>query len=106
MDDPYYLALLADACLRAGRLDAAQAASKAVSRMAPTGRKFFFESELHRLAGELLLRLGRYERGRDASARGAGVGAPPGLALPRAARGAEPRPPPPRPKGRTTRHAR
>lgn len=61
MDDPYYLALLGDACLRAGRLDAAQAAIEDGLSLAPTGRKFFFEGELHRLAGELLLQLGRHE---------------------------------------------
>jgi predicted ATPase len=58
MDDPYYLALLGDACARAGRTDSAWAAVEAGLARAPTSRKFFFESELHRLAGELLLRLG------------------------------------------------
>jgi predicted ATPase len=58
MDDPYYLALLGDACARAGRIDSAWAAVEAGLARAPTSRKFFFESELHRLAGELLLRLG------------------------------------------------
>jgi DNA-binding SARP family transcriptional activator/predicted ATPase len=59
MDDPYYFALLADACTRAGRVDAAWAAVEAGLGHAPTGRRFFFESELHRLAGELLLLLDR-----------------------------------------------
>ena len=59
MDDPYYFALLADAHVRAGRIDAAWAAVEAGLGHAPPGRRFFFESELHRLAGELLLRLDR-----------------------------------------------
>jgi DNA-binding SARP family transcriptional activator len=59
MDDPYYFTLLADACTRAGRVDAAWAAVEAGLAEGPVGRRFFFESELHRLAGELLLRLGR-----------------------------------------------
>jgi predicted ATPase len=61
MDDPYYLALLGDACMRAGRLDEAWLAVEDGLSRAPTGRRFFFESDLHRLAGELLLRLGRRE---------------------------------------------
>ena len=71
MDDPYYFALLADAYARAGRIDAAWAAVEAGLGHAPTGRKFFFESELHRLAGELLLRLDRRDEAEDAYARGA-----------------------------------
>ena len=59
MDDPYYLALLADACTRAGRIDEAWAAVEGALRLAPYTRTFFFESELARLSGELLLRRGR-----------------------------------------------
>ena len=59
MDDPYYFALLADACMRAGRNEAAWAAVEAGLGHAPSGRRFFFESELHRLAGEILLHLDR-----------------------------------------------
>jgi DNA-binding SARP family transcriptional activator len=59
MDDPYYFALLADACLRAGRIDDAMAAVEAGLADLVSGRRYFFESELHRLAGELLLRLDR-----------------------------------------------
>jgi predicted ATPase len=59
MDDPYYFALLADAALRAGRIDAAGAAVEEALARAPRGRRFFFESELHRLEGELLVRLDR-----------------------------------------------
>jgi DNA-binding SARP family transcriptional activator len=59
MDDPYYLALLADASARTGRIDTAAASVEEAFRLAPPGRGFFFESELHRLTGEVLLRLGR-----------------------------------------------
>jgi predicted ATPase len=59
MDDPYYFALLADACLRAGRIDETRAAVDAALEHAPAGRRFFFESELLRLEGDLLLRLDR-----------------------------------------------
>ncbi len=66
MDDPYYYGLLADARLRAGRIEAGCAAVEAGIAVAAPNRSFFFESELHRLAGELLLRLDRRE---DAEAR-------------------------------------
>jgi DNA-binding SARP family transcriptional activator/predicted ATPase len=80
MDDPYYFALLADACMRAGRIDAAWAAVEAGLGHAPPGRRFFFESELHRLAGELLLRLDRRDeaetRMREALQLARGQGSP------------------------------
>jgi DNA-binding SARP family transcriptional activator len=66
MDDPYNLALLADACARAGRVDAAFAALERARERAPSTRRFFYESELARLSGELLLRQGR---GDEAEAR-------------------------------------
>ncbi len=59
MDDPYYFALLADARARAGRLDAAVAAVEAGLAHTPATRGFFFESELRRVEGELLLRVDR-----------------------------------------------
>ena len=55
MDDPYYLALLADAHARAGQIAEAWAVVEAGLALAPAGRGFFFESELHRTAGQLLL---------------------------------------------------
>lgn len=64
MDDPYYFTLLADACARAGRTDAAFAALEAAH--ASAGRRFFFESELVRIEGELLARV---DRGKDAEIR-------------------------------------
>jgi predicted ATPase len=59
MDDTYYLALLADAHARAGQIAEAWAAVEAGLALAPAGRGFFFESELHRTAGQLLLLQGR-----------------------------------------------
>jgi tetratricopeptide (TPR) repeat protein len=59
MDDPYYLALLADAHVRAGQIDEAWSAVEAGLALAPAGRGFFFESELHRTAGQLLSLQGR-----------------------------------------------
>ena len=63
MDDPYFLALLADACVRAGQFDRASAAAEDGLAHMARGRRFFFECELHRLAGELLLRLERRDEG-------------------------------------------
>ena len=80
MDDPYYFALLADACMRAGRNEAAWAAVEAGLGHAPPGRRFFFESELHRLAGEILLHLDRRDeaetRMREALELARGQGSP------------------------------
>jgi tetratricopeptide (TPR) repeat protein len=64
MHDPYFFALLADACTRAGRIEAAWTAVEAGLAHVPPGRRFFFESELHRLAGELLLHLDRPDEAR------------------------------------------
>jgi DNA-binding SARP family transcriptional activator len=63
MDDPYYFALLADARARAGHVDAALAAVEAGLARTPVARRFFFESELRRLEGVLLLQLGRVDEG-------------------------------------------
>jgi DNA-binding SARP family transcriptional activator len=63
MDDPYFLALLADACVRAGQFDRASAAVETGLAHMADGRRFFIECELHRLAGELLLRLERRDDG-------------------------------------------
>jgi predicted ATPase len=65
MDDPYYFALLADACTRAGRFDDAWGAVEAGLEPAASGRRFFFESELHRLAGEILVRLDRRDEAEE-----------------------------------------
>jgi ATP/maltotriose-dependent transcriptional regulator MalT len=63
MDDPYFLALLADACMRAGQLHRASAAVETGLAHMARGRRFFIECELHRLAGELLLRFERLDDG-------------------------------------------
>ena len=95
MDDPYFLALLADACVRAGQFDRASAAAGTGLAHMARGRRFFFECELHRLAGKLLLRLERRDEERRAYAKRSGWRAPSGC-FPRATRSAEPCRPPPR----------
>ena len=53
MDDPHYLALLAEAQLVAGELDAGLAAVAAARELAQRERSLFYEPELHRLDGAL-----------------------------------------------------
>ena len=65
MDDPYYLALLADAHIRSGQIDEAWAAVEAGLALAPAGRRFFFESELHRTAGQVLVLQGRRDEAQE-----------------------------------------
>jgi predicted ATPase len=56
MEDPYFLGLLADAYASSGQIEPGLAAlADALARL-PSGRGFFFEAELQRLRGELLLR--------------------------------------------------
>ena len=69
MDDAFYLGLLADACARAGRGDEALAALEEARAEVPRGGRFFWEAELGRLRGELLVRAGRPEEGEDALRR-------------------------------------
>ena len=66
MDDAFYLGLLADARARAGRGDEALAALEEARAEVPRGGRFFWEAELGRLRGELLVRAGRPEEGEDA----------------------------------------
>ena len=54
MEDPHYLALLADANLRAGQLDAGYSAVDEAIELASRERSLFYEPELHRLAAGLL----------------------------------------------------
>jgi DNA-binding winged helix-turn-helix (wHTH) protein/predicted ATPase len=55
MEDPYFLALLADAYASSGEIAPGLAAlADALARL-PSGRGFFYEAELYRLRGELLL---------------------------------------------------
>jgi predicted ATPase/DNA-binding winged helix-turn-helix (wHTH) protein len=56
MEDPYFLALLADAYASSGEIESGLTAlAEALARL-PHGRGFFYEAELYRLRGELLLR--------------------------------------------------
>ena len=59
MDDPHYLALLAEAQLRAGDLDAGLAAVAEALELARRERSLFYEPELHRLDGALHAAAGR-----------------------------------------------
>ena len=53
--EPYFLSLLAETCLRAGRIDAAgERLAEAVAQVEKSGERWW-EAELHRLQGELLL---------------------------------------------------
>ncbi len=53
--EPYLLALLSETCLRAGRIDAAgERLAEARDRVEKTGERWW-EAELHRLEGEILL---------------------------------------------------
>jgi len=58
MDDPHYLALLADALLRAGAIDAGLAAVEEALELAGRERSLFYEPELHRIGGALLVQAG------------------------------------------------
>lgn len=66
MDDSYYLGLLADACLRAGRHAEGLAAVAAGLEGAPRGGRFFYRAELHRLRGEILAATGKHAEARAA----------------------------------------
>ena len=59
MDDPHYLALLAEAQLRAGDIEAGLAAVAAALELARRERSLFYEPELHRLDGALHAAAGR-----------------------------------------------
>lgn len=61
MDDPHYLALLAEAQLRAGDVEAGLAAVAEALGLARRERSLFYEPELHRLAGALHAAAGRVE---------------------------------------------
>lgn len=57
IDQPYFLAMLADACGRTGRPEEGVAALAEALTLARQSPAFFYEAELHRLKGELLLQL-------------------------------------------------
>ena len=68
---PYYLALLAEALGRAGRAtEGVATVDEALREVGRTGERFF-EAELHRLRGELLLQGGAGDPRRDADANAA-----------------------------------
>jgi len=58
---PYYLGLLAQVCGRAGRIDEALAAIDAAMAESRTNNERWWDAELHRLRGELLLARGAAE---------------------------------------------
>jgi adenylate cyclase len=70
MDDPHYLALLAEARLRAGELDAGLAAVAEALELARRERSLFYEPELHRLDGALHAAAGRPDRAEESLRRG------------------------------------
>ncbi len=59
MDRPYFLALLAEASIASGELEAARSALMEALPSTGNERSFFYEPELHRLRGELELRSGQ-----------------------------------------------
>ena len=63
MDDPHYLALLADAHLRARAIDAGLAAVEEALELARRERSLFYEPELHRIGGALLVQAGNLTEG-------------------------------------------
>ena len=66
MDDAYYLGLLADASTRAGRGAEARVALDEALEVVHGSRAFFYEAELHRLRGELLIAAGEHADGEAA----------------------------------------
>jgi pimeloyl-ACP methyl ester carboxylesterase/predicted ATPase len=66
LDYPYFLALLADACSRAGRVDEGLIALAGAQAMVLNSRSFHYEAELHRLKGDLLLQTSRASKNDDA----------------------------------------
>ena len=70
MDRPHYLALLADACSQGGRIaEGLDAVSEglAIVQKSRGGQPFFYEAELHRLKGLLLLRRAGFQAEAKAS---------------------------------------
>lgn len=65
---PYFLALLADACRRAGEVDEGLIALAGAQAIVLNSRSFYYEAELHRLKGSLLLRASRKANVDDAEA--------------------------------------
>jgi predicted ATPase len=55
MEEPYFLALLAEACASAGQVEDGLAHLADALALLPSGRGFFYEAEIYRLQGELFL---------------------------------------------------
>ena len=70
MDDPHYLALLAEAYLKSGDADAGLAAVAEALELAGRERSLFYEPELLRLDGALHAVSGELERAESALRRG------------------------------------
>jgi adenylate cyclase len=58
MDRPFYLALLAEAYARGGQLSEAASALDEAFAMVRTSRTYFYEAELYRLRGNVLMEAG------------------------------------------------
>ncbi|MCG3206739.1 MAG: Serine/threonine-protein kinase PknD [Anaerolineae bacterium] len=68
IDHPYFLSLLAEALSYAGQVaEALNALTEALAMVSNTNR-FFYEAELHRLRGQLLLEAGETENAAEAEA--------------------------------------
>src|SRR5207248_207304 len=55
LDRPYFLALLAEARARLGQVDEGLAAATEALALVQGSRSFFYEAEIHRLKGALIL---------------------------------------------------
>ena len=96
-DFPLYYEMLAEVCARAGRFEEGLDAVSKGFAQAERGGLVFWNAELHRRRGELLLAAGGDRARRRCLLRGrAAVRAGPGRAAARASRRGQPRPAPPR----------
>lgn len=59
LDYPYFLGLLADACSHAGHVDEGLISVAGAQAMVLNSRSFYYEAELHRIKGTLLLQVAR-----------------------------------------------
>jgi predicted ATPase len=68
MEDPYFLALLAEACASAGQIKEGLAVLADAMALLPSERGFFYAAEIYRLQGEFLL--AQADQGSKATAQG------------------------------------
>jgi DNA-binding SARP family transcriptional activator/predicted ATPase len=66
LDQPYFLALLADAYRRDGQVEEGLRALDEALALVHDSRRFFYEAELHRLRGALFLQAGAPDAGQQA----------------------------------------